>query len=998
MSTLPWRHPARLAAVTAAATAVGVVAALAAAPVSAAPADTTSSAAFAAPAFTPGRYVVVMKDQPVATYAGGVPGYAPTKPAAGGKVQVNSADATRYVTYLSSRQDSVAKAAGVTPTIRYSTTISGFAASLSADQARKIAAQPGVRLVAKDTLRKATDDRNSIDYLKISGNGGLWKDIGGRANAGKGIVVGVIDTGIWSENASFAGPALGTNPATSADPYRPYRSGTSTVMAKADGTTFTGTCQTGEQFTTANCNTKVISARYFGTSWLAANPPAVRDDFVSPRDGGGHGSHTASTAAGNAGVAASVDGIDFGKISGVAPSAAIAVYKGLWESTDEARSGGFTSDLVQAIDAAVADGVDVINYSIGSSSESAASDPTQLAFLSAASAGIFVSASAGNSGPGASTMDNTAPWLSTVAASTVAPYTGTVTLGNDREYVGISTSVDEPVTDKPLVIASNVKTAAATAADAKLCLAGTLDPAKTAGKVVVCDRGVNGRLEKSAEADRAGAAGMVLVNPAVNSLDADVHFVPTVHLDADAYVTLKAYAKTAGATVTLTPGNATSIPSPAYPQVAGFSSRGPSLASNGDILKPDIAAPGVSILAAVAPPSNYGRDYDFYSGTSMAAPHVAGLAAIYFGVHPTWTPMMVKSAMMTTAGDTIGTTDPFAQGAGEVTPTRMLSPGLVYNAGEADWLGYLAGIGEVTDAGVPAVDPSNYNNPSIAIGQLLAPQTVTRKVTSTTAGLFRATVSVPGVTATVSPSILNFDAAGQTKTFTVKFTRSTAAFDVATKGSLTWTGAGTTVRSPIAVTPKAVAAPAQVAGSGASGSVPFSVTPGVTGSFPVAATGLAQNSRSTGTLNVGQSLQAAVTVGANAKAARFTLDSTNDEADLDLVVYRVTGGVGTQVGISASGSADEEVVLRKPTAGTYVAVLQGYANAPGASNSPFTFTSGAVTTADTLGSFAVSPTAPTTTAGRPITLTASWSGVTAATPYLGWVEYVDGSGTVVTVN
>lgn len=998
MSTPSRRHPARLAAIAAAATAVGVAAAaLTAAPVSAAPADPTSSA-FAPPAFAAGRYVVVMTDQPVATYAGGVSGYAPTKPAPGGKVQVNSADATRYAAYLTARQDTVARAAGVSPTIRYSTTLSGFAASLSADQARKIAAQPGVRLVAKDSLRKATDDRNSVDYLKLSENGGLWKDVGGRAEAGKGVVVGVIDTGIWSENASFAGPALGTSPATSADPYRPYRSGTGTVMTKSDGGTFTGVCQTGEQFTTANCNTKVISARYFGTSWLAANPPAVRDDFVSPRDGGGHGSHTASTAAGNAGVAASVDGIDFGKISGVAPSAKIAVYKGLWESTDEARSGGFTSDLVQAIDAAVADGVDVINYSIGSSSESAASDPTQLAFLSAASAGIFVSASAGNSGPGASTMDNTAPWMSTVAASTVAPYTATVTLGNNRSFVGISTSVDRPLSNLPLVIASAVKTAAASAADAKRCIANTLDPAKTAGKVVVCDRGVNGRLEKSAEVDRAGGAGMVLVNPTANSLDADVHFVPSVHLDATAYAPVKTYAQTANATVSMTPGNTTTTPSPAYPQVAGFSSRGPSLASNGDILKPDIAAPGVSILAAVAPPSNYGRNYDFYSGTSMAAPHIAGLAAIYFGVHPTWTPMMVKSAMMTTAGDTVGTTDPFAQGAGEVTPTRMLDPGLVYDAGDADWLGYLAGIGEVTDAGVPAIDPSNYNNPSIAIGQLLAPQTVTRKVTSTTAGLFRATVSVPGVTATVTPAILNFDAAGQTKTFTVKFTRSTAAFDVAAKGSLTWTGGGTTVRSPIVVTPKAVAAPAQVNGSGASGSVPFSVTPGVTGSFPVKATGLAQNSRSTGTINVGQSLQAAVTVGANAKAARFTLDSTNDTADLDLVVFRVVDGIGTQVGVSASGSADEEVILRLPTAGTYVAVLQGYADAPGTTGSPFTFTSGAVTTADTLGSFAVSPAAPTTSAGRPITLTASWSGVSATAPYLGWLEYVDGSGTVVTVN
>ena len=995
MSTPSRRRPVRLAVATATATAAGVVAALTSAPASAAPADTPAAIPGT---FTPGRYVVVMADQPVATYDGSVPGYAPTKPAPNAKVQTTSAAASRYAGYLGSRQDAVARAAGVTPSARFSTTLSGFAATLTAGQARTVAQQPGVKLVAKDVLRKATDDRNSVDYLKIAGQGGLWQNVGGQANAGRGVVVGVIDTGIWPENPSFAGSALGTAGPTSADPYRPYRTGTTTTMQKADGTTFTGTCQTGERFTAADCNTKVISARYFGSAWLAANPPSVRADFVSPRDGGGHGSHTASTAAGNAGVAASVDGIDFGKISGVAPGARIAVYKGLWESTDANRSGGFTSDLVQAIDAAVADGVDVINYSIGSSSESAASDPTQLAFLSAASAGIFVSASAGNSGPGAATMDNTAPWLSTVAASTVAPYSGTVVLGTGNKFVGISTSVSQPVTDKPLVLASAVRAANVTVANATLCLANSLDKAKAAGKVVVCDRGVNGRLEKSAEVDRAGGIGMVLINPTVNSLDADVHFVPTVHLGNDAYVPVKAYAKTANATVSLLPGNATNKPSQAYPQVAGFSSRGPSLASNGDILKPDIAAPGVSILAAVAPPSNYGRDYDFYSGTSMAAPHIAGLAAIYFGVHPTWSPMMVKSAMMTTARDTVGTTDPFAQGAGEVVPTRMLSPGLVYDAGPTDWLGYLAGIGEVTDTGVPAIDPSNYNNPSFAVGQLLAPQTLTRRVTSTTAGLFRATASVPGVGVAISPSILNFDAAGQTKQFTVTFTRTTAAFDTAATGSLTWTGAGTTVRSPIAVTPKAVAAPEQVAGSGASGSVQIPVTSGVSGAFPVKAVGLARNTTSTGTLTPGQSVQVPVTVGANAKVARFTLDATNDQADLDLAVYRVEGTSATLVGTSASGAADEEVLLTEPAAGTYIALLQGYANAPGETASAYTFTRGAVTTADTSGGFTVTPAAATTTAGQTLALTASWSGLDATTPYLGWVEYLDGSGTVVTVN
>ena len=216
---------------------------------------------------------------------------------------------------------------------------------------------------------------------------------------------------------------------------------------------------------------------------------------------------------------------------------------------------------------------------------------------------------------------------------------------------------------------------------------------------------------------------MVLVNLTPNTLDGDLHSVPTVHVDPPASTAITAYAATAGATATLTEGNETSTDL-AYPQIAAFSSRGPSVGTGGDTLKPDLVAPGVSILGATAPPRNDGQDFGFLSGTSESAPQVAGLAALWFGagVRPTWSPMNVKSALMTTAADLVDgsgkkVADPFAQGAGRVVPDRMFAPGLVYPAGQRDWLGYLEGLGMDTSSRTKAIDPSDYNSPSIAIGQ-----------------------------------------------------------------------------------------------------------------------------------------------------------------------------------------------------------------------------------------------------------------------------------------
>ena len=952
------------------------------------------------PRFAPGKYVVTLADKPVATYQGGVAGLKATKPAKGRKVDTASPDSKRYSTFLDDRHNQVAAKVGARTTRHYSTTLNAFAANLTSTQVNQLSKTPGVVAVTPDQLHVALDDKKPADFLKLSGKTGVWSALGGNSEAGKGVVIGVVDTGIWPESASLSGPKLGTKPPTAADPYRPYRSGTTTVMHKADGSDFTGSCEAGEDFTADLCNTKLISAKYFGDAWLGATPPEARADYASPRDGEGHGTHTATTAAGRAGVDVAESGINFGTISGVAPAAKIAVYKALWAGKDGVGSGGYTSDILAAIDQAVADGVDVINYSVGSIFESSHADPIQLAFLSAASAGIFVSAAGGNSGPDASSLDNTSPWVTTVGASTVAPYDATVVLGNGEKYAGLSTSVATKVSAKPLITGAAAKTAAATDYDGSQCLPNTLDSAQVTGKIVVCDRGVGARVDKSAEVKRAGGIGMVLLNLIDQDMVADSHAVPTVHLNTPGSLSVKAYASTAGATAQLVPGNLTSQTTP-YPQMADFSSRGPSTASHGDLLKPDLAAPGVNVLAAVAPPTNGGHSFAFYSGTSMAAPHIAGLAALYLGKHPDWTPMMVKSALMTTTSDVKTASgaidnDPFARGAGEVQPSKMLDPGLVYDSGDADWLGYLEGDGIATGTGVPAIDPSDYNAPSIAVGQLVGTQTITRRVTAVTAGLYRATVSVPGMKAVVTPSILNLQA-GQTKSFTVKLTQDTAASNQATSGWLTWQGAGKVVRSPIVVNPTSMVGPTEVSGSGASGSVSFDVTAGKAGSLikgsSIVSAPLVPGSVPAGSADADLP-NYPVTVTAATKAVQWNIKSVDPAGSIWLVLYKVVDGQLRALSFEGTGANQASATLAAPAPGVWGVLVITLTNPPGADTTQYTMQTNVVTAGNALK---VTPfTAPA--AGKQFQVTASWSGLPTDKRSTAFVEFPNRAGTVVTIN
>lgn len=960
--------------------------------------------------FADGRYIIGLADEPVATYQGGVAGFAPTAPADGAQLNARRAPVQTYSEYLGQQQLDVAADAGVSISQSYTMAVNAFSAHLTAAQAAKLASDRRVVDLQPDELRHITAVP-STDFLGLSGDDGVWASLGGTDAAGAGVVVGVLDTGIAPENPSFAGGAFGS------EPGGPTKSGDTISFVKGDGQTFHGVCQAGDaagQFDGSECSTKIVGARYFLDGFtaeaLGIGAPGVAE-YISPRDGDGHGSHTASTAAGDFGVEASVQGTDYGQISGVAPAAKIAAYKVCWSGPDPdvtTDDGCTNSDIIAAIDQSVIDGVDVLNYSIGGGAASTTVSFTDQAFLGAAAAGIFVAASAGNSGPGASTLDNAAPWVTTVAASTIPSYEAQAAFAGGGTYAGASITVpEEPVTGGVITALSAGLPGATTP---NLCLPGSLDPAIVAGKIVVCERGNNARAQKSQVVKDAGGIGVILVNVVPGSLDLDEHAVPTVHLDAQYHDAVIAAASVPGATVTLERGNTTGI-TPPVPQVAGFSSRGPVLADGSDVLKPDVAAPGVAILAAANNAEGEDPTWEFLSGTSMASPHVAGLGALYLGAHPTATPAEVKSALMTTAYDTKGAdggavTDPFAQGAGHVDPTAFLHPGLVYLNDTPDWLSYIEGVGIETGPATEPIDPSQLNLASIAIGSLTASETIVRTVTALDSGSYTASIAgLAGVDVTVSPASFTI-AAGATQRLEITIARTTAPLDEWTTGSITLTSGDTAVRTPVAVQPVTLVAPADAVGTGTTGAAEITVTPGGTGAIPLSTTGLAKGAllkdpadpsgehSGVGTAN-DQFVDYEVTVPEGAEFARFDLDALDDIADLDLYVLRLdAAGTPVEQWTSATGSADERVDIVSPTSGDYIVEVVVF-SVPGPT--PWDLVATSVVPA-AAAALTLEPAVLDGVQGVPVTYTASWAGLDEYSSYLGLVRYADtGRVTALTV-
>lgn len=935
-------------------------------------------------------YIVQVDGPAIASYRGGDRGYAATKPARGKKVNMRSTAAKAYKQRLVGKHTEVLAAAGIAASAKrddFTVAFNGFTASLTAAQVADLQRTPGVLRVWKNEVRTA-DTVGTPKFLGLEGAGGTWaKEFGGDAHAGEGMIVGVIDSGIWPESQSFS--AL-------SEP----RPDAAAIAAK-----WRGVCDAGETGDPVTCNNKLIGARYY----LADN--AVPDfEFRSPRGYNSHGTHTAATAAGNHGVAASINGGSVGTVSGMAPAARIASYKALW-ATPDGRASGTTGGLVHAIDDAVADGVDVINYSISGSSTYVVS-PDELAFLGAADAGVFVSTSAGNSGEdvGESSVAHNSPWEITVAASTHDRGAAkTVTLGNGATYSGVG--VGPAVASAPLVISTDAAAAGKTT-EATLCYSSGwaggpgLDPAKVAGKIVVCTRGVNDRVDKSKAVKEAGGVGMILANAsAAQSLAADFHSLPSIHVSSADGAAIKSYvAGNANATAAISAQDPTPVEAPA---MAGFSSYGPALAGNGNLLKPDITAPGVDVIAAVSPKGDAGNTFNAMSGTSMSAPHIAGIAALVRAKHPDWSPMMVKSALMTTAspldnkGNPIKRGDhdatPLDFGAGHVRPGSAFDPGLVYDSDAVDWIQYGCGIGQFQLISSTAcetygsIDPSDFNAPSIAVGALAGKQTITRTVFNVSpdqASTYKPVVSAPaGFTAKVNVDKLVVPPL-QSRTYKVTLTRTTAPLGEYAFGSITLVDKrGHSVRSPIAVRPVAVAAPAETAVSGASGSQSVAVRTGFGGTLTAAVNGLVPADVRTVHATLGTNGQATVEVPAGTKVVRFaTYDADYaGGTDIDFTVQLN----GEQVGVSAGGTAEEAVTLTDPAPGTYTVDLDLFAGAPELDLKLNAFVVGS---ADA-GNLAVTPASQTATTGGSASVDLAWSGL-AATRHLGIVSYGDGTSEV----
>jgi hypothetical protein len=475
-----------------------------------------------------------------------------------------------------------------------------------------------------------------------------------------------------------------------------------------------------------------------------------------------------------------------------------------------------------------------------------------------------------------------------------------------------------------------------------------------------------------------------------------------VHLQFNYRDALLAYAETANPTASILAGENQGSQAPVPPAIAGFSSRGPSLVADGDLLKPDIAAPGVDVNAATAPEGGIGNGNDFaiISGTSMASPHIAGLAALILQKHPNWGPMEVKSAMMTTSRDLTDTKNPFDQGAGFVVPREFMDPGLVYNSDFDDWSDYLAGQGVVYGDGTPFTDTpmkaSNLNVPSIAVNHMAGKETVKRSVTNVdnTASTYRAKVTgLAGLTTTVTPSSLTL-APGETGTFKVTFTRTSAAFGDYQSGNLTWRDGSHIVRSPIVVSPSGVEAPVEVTVPGSS----FKLTTksGFDGTMGRKIRGLvagedtaaeADNSGGAGDpLDASNYVQPIEVAGPNETVRVQTLPDFPTD-DLDLFLLDADDNI---VALSATGASAETFTTSGLPAGDYRIVVEAFAVHNSEPSTTFTVRSFQV--GANAGNLTVTPKTQSVRAGNKYTWQGTLSGLDPDTAYLGEVRWYDQTG------
>lgn len=876
-----------------------------------------------------------------------------------------------YTAAMEARQDKVAgDIRGINIIHNYVHTFNGFAAVLTNEQVNALRNHPDVIAVHEDELQKPAT-ANTPEFLGLTSGEG--QHVSGFL--GEDIIVGVVDSGIAPDNASFTDPdALYGDPADLG---------------------WTGVCNEGDvpirddsfevEFDgadpTFSCNNKLIGARYFG-GVLDAQYGIKTDlgEFISPRDASGHGSHTAGTAAGNAGVTASLSGIDIATITGIAPRARIAAYKVCWnddyvtpEGVDEA--GCFGGDSMAAIDAAVADGVDVINYSISGSRTSLIA-PQTLAMLNATDAGVFVSVSAGNSGPDAVTVGTPAPWVTSVANSTydgVSVVNGMEITSRDPQQ---AVAFTEGAITAPLASTGAQEGALVIAEPLNGCFVADVsapldNAADINGNIAFIQRGGCNFSQKVERAQLAGASAVVIYtvegNP-VTVLGGDGSYdIPGGMIGFEDGEALHA-AITGGEEVEIKISTTSFLEQTEVGNlIASSSSRGPN-GSTGDIIKPDITAPGTRILAAYTDTKFQGIQGEtnaYLSGTSMSAPHIAGMAILLKEEHPDWTPAQIKSALMTSARQNLTkqeddgiAADPFDFGAGHAVPVSARAPGLTYNAGYDDYLGVLCGLGEnatvLSESGLScndvadsiSTDPSQLNYPSISIGELGGTETIHRTVTDVSGidSSYTYTLEAPeGISATVDLSGLETleVSANGTASYSITFeTTDDTVYNEWVFGAITFTGDnGIEVRSPIAIFPVPeinITVPESISTKLSRGRTSFPVQMLYTGTTSLDYAGLVAPFGSSRTVSqdVDQTfafnepgLGVHVFGLPDSKVVRFSLTDnlvSVEGADLDLFVWYLSDGGWVQLDQSATNSSNENVILTDIQAGTYAVFVHGW--------------------------------------------------------------------------
>ncbi|KAK8487589.1 hypothetical protein V6N13_016414 [Hibiscus sabdariffa] len=718
-------------------------------------------------------YIVTVQGEPVISYKGGENGFEATAVESDEKLDTTSELVTSYASHLEKKHDMLLgmlfEQGSYKKLYSYKHLINGFSVHVSPEQAETLRRAPGVKSVEKDwKVRRLTT--HTPQFLGLPT--GVWPTGGGCERAGEDIVIGFVDSGIYPHHPSFASHHT--------DPYGPVPK-------------YRGKCEIDPDTKRDFCNGKIIGAQHFAEAAKAAGAfnPAI--DFASPMDGDGHGSHTAAIAAGNNGIPVRLHGHEFGKASGMAPRARIAVYKALYR-----LFGGFVADVVAAIDQAVHDGVDILSLSVGPNSPPTTTrttflNPFDATLLAAVKAGVFVAQAAGNGGPFPKTLVSYSPWITSVAAAIDdRRYKNHLTLGNGKILAGIGLSPSTHPNQTYTMVAANdvlLDSSVSKYSPSDCQRPEVLNKNLVEGNILLCGYSFNfvvgtASIKKVSETAKAlGAIGFVL---AVENISPGTKFDPVpvgmpgilitdvsktmdlidyynVSTPRDWTGRVKGFKAIGSIGDGLMP-----ILHKSAPEVALFSARGPNIKDfnfeDADLLKPDILAPGSLIWAAWSPngtdePNFVGEGFALISGTSMAAPHIAGIAALLKQKHPRWSPAAIKSALMTTTttldrggrplqaqqySETeamiLVTATPFDYGSGHVDPRAALDPGLIFDAGSEDYLGFLCttpgiDIHEIkkytnTPCNTTMGHPSNFNTPSITISHLVGTQIITRTVTN----------------------------------------------------------------------------------------------------------------------------------------------------------------------------------------------------------------------------------------------------------------------------